>query len=133
MADAAFGFDINISSEFVEAQTSHDVRDEQAIPRLLRLATSIDRFEHLAVFRRFGDLNILSILCLQAELVSLRSDLMSRIKSRTERWDGPQINDLGIDLAPFLNIDEQSKPDYELLERIRGALAKYSMSTALTQ
>lgn len=94
---------------------------------LLRLATSIDRFEQLAVFRRFGDLSILSILCLQTELLHLRSKLVLQTRDSIANREIQHNNEnASIDLKPYLDVDGELNPELELLEKIRGKMVKYS-------
>jgi len=102
--------------------------DELEPPAILRLTTSIDRFDHLAVFRRFGDLNILSILCLQAELLHLQSKLVLHTRESIAGRELKQnSDDGGIDLKPFLEVDGDQTPEFELLKKIRRKIVEYSL------
>jgi hypothetical protein len=38
------------------------------------LASEMDKYESIAIFRRFGDLNLMNLLSLQAEVQQLRTD-----------------------------------------------------------
>ena len=126
---------LSVGSNFIdlEAQLPYEGRfsqnsDEPELPAPLRLATSIDRFDHLTVFRRFGDLNILSILCLQAELLHLQSKLVSQsTESVAGRTLQQASEDAGIDLQPFLDLDGERTSELDILEEIRGKMLKYSL------
>jgi hypothetical protein len=44
------------------------------ISSYLSLASKMDKYESMAIFRRFGDLNLLNLLSLKAKLQQLRTD-----------------------------------------------------------
>ena len=93
-------------------------------PGYLQLANGIEYNTELAVFRRFGDLNILNILCLQAELVQLRSQLISLPQSPV-----PQNTLLRniVNLAEFVEADgEPPSAEVTLMKKIRKKLKEYS-------
>lgn len=69
------GKDVDIASQHVASSPSSDVSQAVGTPGLLNLSAAMASNGSLAIFRRFGHLNMLNILCLQAELMNLRAEL----------------------------------------------------------
>ena len=113
-----------------------DLPDFEKLPPLpegvggyIKLAQHMGHNSNRAIFRRFGDLNALNLLYLQAELVELENELLQEIEfdrkstSRTEQarcvyW--PQ-------LANAIDSAGTSCPPWKLMLRIREVLKEYSM------
>ena len=118
---------IDIEAQLPCREPFSQTNEKPGLPALLKFTTVIDQSEHLAVFRRFGDLNILSILCLQADLLHLRSKLASQPKDLIVEDAMQRTKDNGLDLKPFLDFGEGLTPELELLEKIREKMVKYSL------
>jgi hypothetical protein len=80
----------------------------------------------LAMFRRFGDLNALSLLLYQAELIKLQKEFEAQV-SRDETSDKEDSRLLSKDWSRVSEDDKQ----WILMEKIRSKIEKYSKSLFL--
>jgi hypothetical protein len=78
--------------------------------------------DNLAIFRRFNDLNMLSLLDLQAEIQSLREQLYTQCEE-----DSSQGREFSTSMKK-LRESRQTKnsEQYELLLKIRARMKEYS-------
>ena len=94
-----------------------------------RLAALMSNEKEVAIFRRFDDLNILSLLALQAEIIDLENDLRQefRIEETTKigTQQQPQSN-LVLDSENFKQSREGNSEQYQKLRVIRDKLKEYS-------
>jgi hypothetical protein len=127
------GKDVDIESQHVASRPSPDVSQAVGTPGLLNLSAVMASNDLLAIFRRFGDLNMLNILCLQAELMNLRVELCGLISAQLKpdsTFDkDPFKNENPIDFKPFINDIQSSERD--TLERIRAKLREYSWYSSI--
>jgi hypothetical protein len=95
-----------------------------------RLAVTMNQRELIALFRRFGDLNVFNLLCLQAELTQLRSKLsLPTLADCEARFEQPNLQQ-SVNLDRFLEGDDGSKSaERELVLKLRPVLEQYSKST----
>jgi len=98
------------------------------MPGSLNLAAIMASNDSLAIFRKFNDLGMLNILCLQEELTHLRRRLFDLISPEGK-------NNLSYDHNPFDNqnlidfdvlIQDGQSPERRLLNEIRIKLKEYS-------
>ncbi|KUJ07164.1 uncharacterized protein LY89DRAFT_725999 [Mollisia scopiformis] len=102
--------------------------------RYLSLAMTMDKDEGTAIFRRFGDLNMLNLLSLQAELMKLRNDLQeSCVQNATEAEDYARGYLNAYSLPSRANeeeteasIEKKEKEKLQLLISIRNKLREYN-------
>lgn len=97
----------------------------------LELATFMNRYDGAAIFRRFGDLNMLNLLTLQSELEHLRARCL------ISRWNNDSVTEnhnlsarsIAIQLAQIESgetVAEQELKSKELMGEIRMKLKEYS-------
>jgi len=100
-------------------------RNDRRFPGYDRLAEIMGGPESkYAIFRRFGALNMLNLMSLQAELVILEDDLRIIISSNQPNEEQRLLN------QSFVLLHASKKPNHhqrEKLEEIRKKLKEYSM------
>jgi ribosomal protein L29 len=102
--------------------------------RYQSLATTMDKDEGTAIFRRFGDLNMLNLLSLQAELLKLRSDLKAMCVQKTMEIEDDAQGYLAAYSLPSRQQEQEAddvvkrkaKERLELQIHIREKLKEYS-------
>jgi hypothetical protein len=79
------------------------------------------RYGDVAIFRRFGALNIFNLMSLQAELADLEDELKGLLKFNDRR--------MPVLLQDFYEIrtNDEGKSQLDLIEKIRLKLKEYSM------
>ncbi|TEA19946.1 hypothetical protein C8034_v004271 [Colletotrichum sidae] len=98
-----------------------------------RLANLMAKEKDVAIFRRFDNLNLLSLLSLQAEIVQLEVEL--RIAMRADEDFGgsstasPQVSGHHVDTSVYsgnFRLSRQADSrQYQILDKIRGKLKDY--------
>jgi hypothetical protein len=128
--------DISGAREVVDIESQHASKPvaEPVISSLaetsgsLNLARIMASNDSLAIFRRFDDLSMLNLLCLQTELTSLQAELLDLVtpqdKSNLSIERNLFKNPKHIDFSPF--VGNESSLEQELLEKIRVKLKEYS-------
>ena len=119
----------DVESQHVPANSLRpDAPAPTGTPGALNLATIMASNDSLAIFRRFGDLTMLNLLCLQSELTSLRAELLDLMSQQTKTTPGPDRNLFrNTNLVDFSSILQENKlPEREVLEKIRIKLKEYS-------
>jgi hypothetical protein len=87
-----------------------------------RMARMMGKSDNLAIFRRFNDLNMLSLLDLQAEIQSLREQLYTQCEE-----DSGQGREFSTSMKKLRESRQSSSPEhYELLLTIRERMNQYS-------
>jgi len=118
----------NMDSKAPEPVTPSPRQQPVNMPGSLNLAAIMASNDSLAIFRKFSDLGMLNILCLQEELTHLRRRLFDLISPEGK-------NDLNYDRNPFDNqnlidfdalIQDGQSPERKLLNEIRIKLKEYS-------
>ena len=85
-----------------------------------------------AIFRRFGELNMLNLLSLQAELTDLEIELQN-IRDADEVAEDPARNLYAIDFHEMRKRgDERDDQQWQMLLRIREKLQEYSITRSQT-
>lgn len=87
-----------------------------------RLAQLMGGYADVAIFRRFGTLNCLNILSLQAEILDLEDRLKDRIET-DDRSSDAAVRELAEDFYALRKSDGEQK---RLLKLIRPKLKEYS-------
>lgn len=118
----------NVESEATEPATPPPRQQRVNMPGSLNLAAIMASNESLAIFRKFSDLSMLNLLCLQEELTHLRRKLFDLISLEGK-------NNLNYNHNPFDNqnvidfdvlIQDSQSPERKLLNEIRIKLKEYS-------
>ena len=94
-----------------------------------RMARMMGKSDELAIFRRFNDVNVLSLLSLQAEILELRDNLYD-ICEVDEHLGGGFSNSM---LRLLHAKDGGGKAQYEALACIRDKMQQYSESIDVQQ
>ena len=89
-----------------------------------RLANLMSNEKDVAIFRCFDELNILSLLALQAEITDLEKDL--RREYRIEETTKNAQSNLILDSENFKQSREGNSEQYQKLKSIRDKLKEYS-------
>ena len=93
-----------------------------------KLAKLMGTHHETAIFRRFGELNMLNLLSLQAELTDLEIQLQS-IRNEDEVSDDPVRSLYAIDFHEMSKQgDERDDQQWQMLLRIREKLQEYSIT-----
>jgi hypothetical protein len=88
--------------------------------------------DSLAIFRRFSDMNMLNLLCLQSDISTLRAEFLALTSPAK---NGPLTNKdffqnkNTIDFRKFL--ENNFTPQRDVFERLRVKLTEYSESATL--
>ena len=98
-----------------------------------KLASLMSREKDVAIFRRFDDLNILSLLELQAEIVDLEKDLRRQRRADETMGNGAQQQPPGQPDPSYYSGNfklsrESNSGQYSKLKSIREKLKEYSWS-----
>ena len=105
-----------------------EIIQEAAVPGYLNLSAIMASNDSFAIFRRFGDLNMLNILCLQAELTNLRAEFLDLVLASAKKDPYSDRNFFKnknpIDFNAF--IKEGPSSQREVFEKIRTKLKEYS-------
>lgn len=108
------------SQDFPSDEVKEKTWTAKGYPRLAQL---MGTFSHTAIVRRFGTLNALNLLSLQAELIYLEQDYQSRVE-RDNLSDNIDISVLSED---FEALRESDGRQCKLLHtKIRPKLKEYS-------
>lgn len=100
-----------------------------------RLASLMGNEKEAAIFRRFDDLNILSLLALQAEIIDLDKDLRRecRIDDLLSNGQQPQQQqpDPLVNSENFKQSRESDSAQYRKIKELRHKLKEYSWSSLI--
>ena len=85
----------------------------------------------VAIFRRFDDLNLLSLLALQAEIIDLDKDLHCEFRIDETTLDESQNLQQPLSKPPYMSENfklsrESNSPQYIKLKELRNRLKEYS-------
>jgi hypothetical protein len=89
-----------------------------------RLADLMGRYPETAIFRRFGALNAITLLSLQAELIDLQVQFRD-ICAEDDRIGDPNEQEFSTYFRKLRESDDSLQ--YEMLKTIRAKLHEYSM------
>lgn len=85
-----------------------------------RLAQLMGAYTEVAIFRRFGSLNTLSVLSLQAELVELEDKYKQCVERDNQSENSRDLSE------DFYTLHESNSGQKDLLDKIRVKLKEYS-------
>jgi len=88
-----------------------------------RLAGMMGKSDELAIFRRFNDMNMLSLLSLQAEILEQRDNLYMLC-------DGSRGDAFSTSMLRMKNDTGAGKEQHDAIKVIRGKMQQYSKTIA---
>lgn len=93
-----------------------------------RLASLMSNEKDVAIFRRFDELNLLSLLALQAGIIDLEKDLHHewRIEDTISHESKQQQSNRVLDYENFKQSRESNSPQYQKINVLRHKLKEYS-------
>ena len=93
-----------------------------------RLASLMSDEQDVAIFRRFDELNLLSLLALQADIIDLEKDLHHEwhIEAILSQESEQKKSNRVLDVENFKQSRETNSPQYQKLNVLRHKLKEYS-------